>query len=138
MLETRKILVVAGSSMFIKPRLTSLHSNPHFIIRVINDIGLFSTQELDIQTDGPHEQVDIAQALPAHILRQGLADGNSLHNALLDTNDKSLLLVRAGTNTHSGKELPHVDIVCCGDTGVGGEDVGQQWLDGVEQARVQL
>lgn len=124
--------------MFIKPRLTSLRSYPRFIILVINDIQSFSTEKLDIQTNSPHEQVDIAEALPAHILRQGLADGNSLHHTLLDTDDKSLLLVGAGANTHGGQELPHVNVVCRGDTGVGGEDVGQQWLDGVEEARVQL
>jgi hypothetical protein len=99
---------------------------------------LFSTKKLDIQTDSPHKQVDIAKSLPAHILRQGLANSNSLHNTLLDTDDKSLLLIGAGANTHGGEELPDVNVVCSGDTGVGGEDVRQQWLDGVEEAGVQF
>ena len=102
------------------PHFHSFHPSIHHPGR-----QCFSTKELDIQTDSSHEQVDIAEALPAHILWQGLADGNSLHHTLLDTDDKSLLLVGAGAYTHGGKELPDVDVVCCGDTGVGGEDVGQ-------------
>jgi hypothetical protein len=105
-------------------------ASPHFIAfhpqfhPSHHDVYMVSTKELDIQTDGPHEQVDVAQALPAHIFRQRLADGDGLHHALLDADDESLLLVRAGTYTHRCEELPDVDVICCGDAGVGGEDVG--------------
>jgi hypothetical protein len=117
-------------------------ASPHFIPPSIhhpsNGLCLFSTKKLDIQPNSSHEQVDVAKSLPAHILRQRLANSNSLHNTLLDTNNKSLLLVGAGAHTHGGEELPDVNVVRSGDTGVGGEDVRQQWLDSVEEARVQF
>ena len=101
-------------------------------------ISVSLTKELDIQTNGSHEQVDIAKALPAHILGQRLADSNSLHDALLHANDEPLLLIGASANTHGGEELPNVNIIRCSNTGVGRENVGQQWLDSVEEAGVQI
>jgi hypothetical protein len=59
------VLVVTGSSMFIKPRLTSFHLP---FTRVIT-ASVISTKELNIQTDGSHEQIDITKTLPAHVLR---------------------------------------------------------------------
>lgn len=96
------------------------------------------TEQLNVEPDSPHEQVDVAQALPVHVLWQTLADSDCLHDALLDTDDEALLLIRRSTNAHGGEELPDVDIVCGSDAGVGGEDVGQQGLDGVEKARVEV
>ena len=40
------------------------------------------TQELYIQTNSPHEQVDIAQPLAGHIGRQGLAVAHGLHDTV--------------------------------------------------------
>ena len=41
-----------------------------------------STEQLDIQPNGTHEQVDITQPLGGHVCREGLALGNGLHHSI--------------------------------------------------------
>jgi hypothetical protein len=48
--------------------------------------------------------------LARHVGRKCLRKTHGLHDAILDSHNKSLLLIRACTNTDSGQELPDVDI----------------------------
>lgn len=39
-------------------------------------------EELDVQSNGPHEEVDIAQSLTGHVSRQCLTLGYCLHDSV--------------------------------------------------------
>lgn len=41
-------------------------------------------KKLDIQTDGAHEQVDVLEALGAHVLGKSLGEGDGVHDPILD------------------------------------------------------
>lgn len=40
------------------------------------------TEQLHVQTNGPHEEVDIVQALAGHVGRERLAVANGFHHAI--------------------------------------------------------
>lgn len=52
------------------------------------------TEELNVQPDSPHEEIDIAQSLTRHIGRKSLAVGNGLHHTVpwLDSQHMSRIL----------------------------------------------
>ena len=67
-------------------------------------------QQLDIETDGNHEEIHVIKALFGHVRRQRLGDTNGVHDTILYGKDQSLLLLRVCVHTKRRKELPHVDI----------------------------
>lgn len=69
-----------------------------------------SSKQFNVQSDRTHEEVDVSKPLTGHIRGKGLRKSHSLHDAVLDSHNESLLLIRACTNTDRGKELPDVDI----------------------------
>jgi hypothetical protein len=73
-------------------------------------------QQLDIQADGPHEKIDTSQTLRCHGRRKGLRQRHCVENSVLDSKNKSCLLVMVGANTHGGKKLPYIDIFAAIDT----------------------
>ena len=40
------------------------------------------TEQLHVQSDGPHEQVDVAQSLAGHVCREALAIADGFHHAV--------------------------------------------------------
>lgn len=88
-------------------------------------------EQLDVKPDGSHEKVDIVQALLGHIGRQSLGESHRVHDTVLDSNDKSLLLVGSGANANGGKELPNVDILSRGHGAR--ENMGKSRLEMIEE-----
>ena len=69
-----------------------------------------------------------------HRRGKSLRNSNCLHDTVLDRHDQALLLLRAGTDTNSGEELPDVDILASIDRAR--EDVREGRLEGIEEAIV--
>lgn len=65
-----------------------------------------STKQLNIQPNSPHEQIDLTKLSSSHVGRQLLGKLDRLHDPLLDPENKSLLLLGTGRNTHRGQKLP--------------------------------
>ena len=93
-------------------------------------------KQLNIQTYRSHEEIDIRQPLARHRWWERLRQVDSLHDTVLDSHDKTLLLIWASTHADSGQELPHVDVLAAVDGA--GEDVWKGMLDGVEELVVCL
>ena len=90
-----------------------------------------SAKQLDIEADRLHEQVHVRQALSRHIRRQRLRVTDGTHDTILDTKDKTLLLIRGRADADGGEKLPDVDVVARVDAAR--EDVGQARLDDVKE-----
>lgn len=91
-------------------------------------------EQLNVEADRPHEEVDVLQTVGCECWRQGLGEADGVHDTILDSNDKSLLLVRAGTNTDSGEKLPDVGILIGGNATR--ENVRKSGLEDVEELSV--
>jgi len=91
-------------------------------------------QQFNVQADGAHEQIDIRQPLSRHVGRQGLSKANCVHDTVLDCQHEPLLLLGAGADADRGEKLPDIDVL--GRVDGTGEDVGQRWLEDVEELSI--
>ena len=69
--------------------------------------------------------------MAGHSWGKRLCKRNSLHNTILDSHDKPLLLLGASAYSDRGQELPDVDIFTSIDSA--GEDGGEGGLQDVEE-----
>lgn len=91
-------------------------------------------QELNVQTDRPHKQVDVLQTLGCHVLRKRLGQSDGIHDTILDGKDQTRLLVRACPDANGGKQLPDIHVFARGDSA--GEHVGKAGFEKVEELGV--
>lgn len=82
---------------------------------------LTSLQQLDVETNGNHEEVDVVEALLRHIRGQGLRDADGIHHTVLYCKDQPLLFLRVCVHTKRRKELPHIYVLAGNDSA--GEDI---------------
>jgi hypothetical protein len=91
----------------------------------INDrVEATSLQQLHIQANGTHKEVDAPKALARHVRRQSLRELDSVEDTILDREDEARLLIMGGGHAHGGEELPHVDIFASVDAA--GENMRQR------------
>lgn len=88
-------------------------------------------EEVNIQSDRPHEEVDVRQTLATQSRRQSLSESDGVHDTILDGHDESLLLLRTSTDANRSKELPNVDIFA--GVNSAGEDRRESRLESVEE-----
>jgi hypothetical protein len=89
-------------------------------------------QQLNIQPNRAHKEVDVIQALLGHISGECLGYRDGIHDTVLDSKNKSLLLISARANANGGQELPDVDVLSRDDSA--GENVRESGLQVVEEA----
>lgn len=70
-----------------------------------------SSKQLNIETDGAHEKIDVGQTLAGHCWWQCLCKAHSLHDTVLDGHDEALLLIWTGSNADRSKELPDIHVL---------------------------
>lgn len=90
-----------------------------------------SHEKINVEADGPHEEINIGQTLAGHRGRQSLREVDSLHDTVLDGHDKALLLLRAGADADGSQELPYVYILASVDRA--GEDIGESPFNNVKE-----
>ena len=95
-------------------------------------LGSESLQELHIQSNSTHEQVDTAQAIASHRRRQALRNLHSIENTVLDGENEARLLVVVRIDAHGCQELPNIHVFAAVDAA--GENVRQRYLKLVEES----
>ena len=72
--------------------------------------SLILDEQFHIKAYAMHEEVDICKALARHRRWQCLSKSDCFHDTILDSHDKSLLLVGTRSDADGGEELPYIHI----------------------------
>src|ERR1700760_628945 len=96
---------------------------------------LILDQQIYIQTQSPHKEINLALSSLLLACRQSTGRSDSTHNTILDTDNQPLLLFSIGSRSHCRQKLPHIHIIRSEGVCVR-KDVRKHRLDKVEQCRV--